>query len=372
MEEWLAGAGIAILTGFGLYYAISDWLQGEIALGLISFGSLVGIAVAYAFGYFWCLLEVLGGVSRNQSRTLLAKWSGFAFLATFIGVLTIEILYIRVIWVNLTYVDFGRAVPILLALAWLLPACVVASQKYLGWTIPLGKTTTETGWRARVRGAMRRFGSWLVALLSAKKALAIGGSLVLLSLILNVRSDIFGTTDKGYDIVAGTGAWWHLSLPSLWMEVFLRQVHRVFYVLGLAVAACALAGAITGRLARVIRGNGILCTLAGTIGLFEISDLSLIDGPGAPSYLRLGLWALLWVAPVAIWLGFARGAESYHNHARLAVMVYCLPIYLLGFAFLPFYTYLALGFGIFVVGMLLVWWGLVQSRWEVAQQQNPQ
>jgi hypothetical protein len=78
----------------------------------------------------------------------------------------------------------------------------------------------------------------------------------------------------------------------------------------------------------------------------------------------------MWIAPITIWLSFARGEEGRRNHTRLAVMVYYLPIFLLAFAVLPFYTYLARGFGSFIVGMLLVWWGLVRSQWEMTQKQS--
>ncbi len=58
------------------------------------------------------------------------------------------------------------------------------------------------------------------------------------------------------------------------------------------------------------------------------------------------------------------------NHARLTIMVYCLPVSLLGVAFLPYIAYFALGFGMFVVGMFLVWWGLVQGQWETTQKEE--
>jgi hypothetical protein len=87
---------------------------------------------------------------------------------------------------------------------------------------------------------------------------------------------------------------------------------------------------------------------------------------GDVTYLQLSFCMLMWVAPIAIWLVFARGDEERHNHTRLAVLVYYVPIFLLAFAMLPYFTYLALGFGAFIVGMLLVWWGLVQSQWEMA------
>jgi hypothetical protein len=360
-KQWLAGAGILILTGFGLHYAIPNWLRGDIQSGLLSFGSFVGPAVAYAFAYFWCLPDVLGGTTRIPSKTLLRRWSDFALLATFIALLIINISYIKAIRENFSYLDLGRAVVVILAFAWLLPACVVASEIYLGWTMPRGETRQETGWRALVRRAVDRFGSWLVTLVGAKRALGLGAGLTLLSLILAVRPDIFGPQYKGYEIAGGS--WWPATIYLHGVEALLVQLRHVVYVLGLAVAALAFVGVLGGRLARVIRGSRILATAAGIIALLGLSDLGDRD---------FGVWwTLLWIVPIAIWLGFARGSEDRRNHTRLAVMVYYLPIFLFAFAFLPFNTYLAPGFGTFVAGTLLVWWGFVQSRREATPIQNP-
>ena len=356
-KQWLAGTCIAILTGFGLHSAIPEWLHGNIASGLFSFGSSVGLAVAYAFGYFWCLPDVLGGVSRIQNKTLLRRWSDFALLVAFFGTLIINFSYIRVIWENSRYVTLGWALADLAACSWLLLACVVASDIYLGWTMPRGETKHDPGWRARVRRAMGRCGGWLVTLVGTRRALGIGGGLVLLSLILPVRPDIFGPSSKGYEIAGGS--WWPPRIYLYGFEALPVQLHRVVYVLGLAVAVLAFMGVLGGRLARVIRGSRILATAAGIIALLGLGDLGDTE---------FGVWwTAIWILPIAIWLGLARGSDDRRNHTRLAVMAYYLPIFLFAFAALPLNTYLAPGFGAFVAGTLLVWWGFVQSRQEAAQ-----
>jgi hypothetical protein len=110
-----------------------------------------------------------------------------------------------------------------------------------------------------------------------------------------------------------------------------------------------------------MRGNRILSALAGIVVLFELTDLVVRDTLESSGYLQLALWMLIWIVPISIWLFFARGSEDRRNRVRMGAMVFYVPIFLLGLAFLPVHTYVARGFGSFVVGMLLVWWGLLQS-----------
>ena len=382
-KVWLAELGVVLLACLGVYYAASLWRQGEIDLGLLALGCSAGVATVYAFGYVWCLPDVLGGMTHDQTRNLRQRWSDFALLSTFIGILVIAGAYVRVIWEYFSDVDLARALAILLACFWLLPACVVASEKYLGWTMPGGEAKEGMGWRVRVRGATRKWGHWLVRLLGAKGALGVGGVLVLSSLILESETG-WGGGPTGYKVVAGKDVWprvTHVDLPKL--DVLLVQGHRWVYVLGLVVAALALGGVVPGRLGKIIRSSRVLVTLAGTIALLQVTAgaISLLQMASVEmvsatdkyrTTLRMLMWAapliLMWAVPVAIWLRGARGGQEDWDHTRLAVMVFYLPIFLLGFASFAFGTYLGAGFGGFVIGMLLVWWGLVQSRWEIAPQ----
>ena len=389
---WLAELGVVLPECLGAYYAASLWRQGEIDLGLLALGCSAGVATVYAFGYLWCLPDVLGGMPHDQTRNLRQRWSDFALLTAFIGILVIAGAYIRVIWEYFSYVDLARALAILLACFWLLPACVVASEKYLGWTTPGGEAKEGMGWRVRVRGATRKWGHWLVRLLGAKGALGVGGVLALSSLILEFETG-WGGGHTGYKVVAGKDVWprvTHVDLSKL--DVLLVQGHRWVYVLGLVVAALALAGVLTGPLGRIIRSSKTLATLAGIIALLQVTagsirllqitllqiGIAYASSAYQPDKYRLAPWILLWAAPfillwavpVAIWLRGTRGGRESWDHTRLAVMVFYLPIFLLGFSFFVVGTYFGLGFGGFVIGMLLVWWGLVQSRWEIAQQQD--
>jgi O-antigen/teichoic acid export membrane protein len=136
----------------------------------------------------------------------------------------------------------------------------------------------------------------------------------------------------------------------------------------LQVAVLALAGVVPGRLGAAIRSSRVLAILAGAMTLLHVSQAALaLD----ENKYHLALWMLIWAVPVAVWLGGARGGRERLDHTRIAVMVFYLPIFLLGIAFMVVLTYLSPGLGSFVVGMLLVWWGLTQSQWQVAGQPDP-
>jgi len=101
---------------------------------------------------------------------------------------------------------------------------VVASEKYLGWTMPCGEANSGVDWRVQVRRATKEWGNWLVRLLGAKRALGIGGTLTLLSLGLVVEGGPLSPDYKGYQIVAGSGVW--PTIDRRWpeqLEVLLAQ-----------------------------------------------------------------------------------------------------------------------------------------------------
>ena len=88
-KVWLAEIGVVVLACLGVYHAVYLWRQNEIDLGLLALGCSAGVATVYAFGYLWCLPEVLGGMTHDQTRNLRQRWSNFALLSTFIGILVI-------------------------------------------------------------------------------------------------------------------------------------------------------------------------------------------------------------------------------------------------------------------------------------------
>jgi hypothetical protein len=72
---WIAGAAIAALIFVGFYLAISQW-QRDREYALMLFGDFVGPAIAAAFGYFWCLPEVLGGNLSRPRENAVTKMVG--------------------------------------------------------------------------------------------------------------------------------------------------------------------------------------------------------------------------------------------------------------------------------------------------------
>ncbi|MGC2196856.1 MAG: hypothetical protein WA628_19435 [Terriglobales bacterium] len=370
LGPYLAGIGIVILSALGLYNTLSSWLEGHIAAGLLALGFLVGPACVYAFGYFWCMPDVLGGTAHDASRNLLQRWTDFALLSAFIALLVTGAIYVRVIWLNFSYVELARAVAIVLACLWMPAVCVLASEKYLGWTMPTGDMRSRTGWRARVRRAMRVWASWPVKLLGSQTSCAIGGVLSLLSLILVVDHEIFGPSFRGYQIIAGgkTSAWAFDFVPGDWPTVhnlnmpFLADAHRAVYVLALLVAALVLASVLPGRWGSILRGNRILTVLAATIALLEVTDVALSFGYELFGKWAVAAWLIGLAVPVALWLRAAHGARDDWDRTRVAILVFYLPIFLLCFAYLVLFAYFGAGFGAFIAGSLLVWWGLVQSE----------
>jgi hypothetical protein len=365
---WLVELGIAVLAVVGLYYAVSNWMDREFTLGLVALGSLTGTAVIYAFGYLWCMPDVLGGIHREDARSLRQRWFDFALLTTFLAILVIVGAYIRAIWVNHFYISVPGAIALVLGCCWILPACVVASEKYLSWTMPGREIEAVSGWRFRVRRTTRAWGNWLINIAGIKRALVAGGALALVSLLLPLGDEFFNHI-PGYKIVTGSQNW-----PMPWIRdepqagALLLQAMRDVYLVGLAIAAVALLALVPGRLGKAIQNSRVLTILAATIALLHISNFALAFDNNE---FRLDLWMLLWTVPIVVWLRVNRGDAGHWDRTRIAIMVFCLPIFLIGLALLVTFTYMSLGLGSFVTGMLLVWWGLVQSRHGNDQQQEP-
>lgn len=359
---WIAAAGIVTLTVIGFYLGITRW-QSDTQDALMLFGCFVGPAIAAAFGYLWCLPEVLGGVCRDQERTVLQEWSDYALLCSFIGILLVEGSYLRVIWM-------ARAIAILILCPWILTACVVASKEYLSWTISSSASRSRTGWRNRARSGMEWWGNRLVRLLSTNVALVVGGVLVLASLVLVESGAIFGTEYKGYEIAAGAStrvSFWDLAGSLRPRVLVLLWAHQGTYLLGILLAVLALIAVVAHRSGRRIPGNRIFAALAGILSLQEVTSLAVTwrrEDTGTPLFV---LWLILWAVPIVIWLMSKRSDVESWSRTRVAIMVLYLPVFLLWLGFLPFVTYLGIGYGAFVAGMLLMWWGFLQGGREIAE-----
>lgn len=211
----------------------------------------------------------------------------------------------------------------------------------------------------------------MITLLGSRGALSIGGVLALLSLGLSMEFDFF-RGPRGYQaITEWSAAWSRIAAGKIaWPAVFLEQVQGAVYPLGLILAALALGGVLPGRLGRTIRGNRMLVTLAGAIALLGVSGPAggwvLLPGNYPAGKLTLPLLILTWAAPITLWLVRARSEGENWNRTRVAVLVFYLPLFFLSFSFLPVLTYFAMGFGAFLAGMLLVWWGFIQGRRQIA------
>jgi len=361
-KQWPIELVITLLAGTGLFCFISKWIHGEFFEGLVDLGMLAGPATVYAFGYLWCLPDLLSDVSSDASRTLRQRWSDFSLLSTFIALLVIIASYAWAIVMNYSSVSLPLAVTVVLAVCWALAACMAASEKYLGWSLPAAEARSPSGWRSHVRSAVRKWGVWLVKLVGVKRALGIGGVLTLVSLELAVGASWF-SSNKGYSVLLGKEGWptpVSMDIPAIDRTVAFAL--RGIYALGLLAAAIALMSLISGRLGNAIRRSR---TLAFVCGMIVLLQLALVACGFTESHYRLVPAMLLWIVPAILWLrGAAIGRRDW-DHVRLALMVFYLPIFLVGFAFLVVFTYFSIGFGSFVFGMLLLWWGLIQSRHEM-------
>lgn len=358
---WIAGAAIGALTFVGFFLAITRW-QESWEFALILLGSFVGPAVAAAFGYFWCLPEVLGGICHDRERTLLQKWSDFALLCSFFGILVVEAAYIQVIREVFDYISLPRALAVLIASPWALAACVAASKEYLSWTMPIAESRRRSGWRDRVRNGMEWCGSLPVKLLTTKVALLVGAALVLASLVLVESRDIFGPELKGYEVAAGANVRTHFGIPFV-----LDWTQRGSYLLGILVAVLALAGVLIKGARRRIRESRMLAGMAGILSLLEVTKLAVTWQLPSTGITLVMLWPILWLVPIVLWLMTSRGNSEGWDRTRVAIMVFYLLLFLLWLGFLPFVAYLGVGYGVFVTGMLLLWWGFVQGSGQGAK-----
>src|SRR5690348_9543383 len=150
-RHWLVELIVLALAITGFYFGITNFIKGDVDLGLMVLGWFLGPAIIYAFGYLWCLPDTLHEIHLDESRTMHQRWSDFVLLASFIATLVIVGTYFRAIWANYSYVSLPVAVALVIVGCWLLAACAVASEKYLSWNMPDADARTLSGWRPRVR-----------------------------------------------------------------------------------------------------------------------------------------------------------------------------------------------------------------------------
>jgi len=173
--------------------------------------------------------------------------------------------YARAIYMNWFYVSLPRAVCLVVVAAWIIPTCVMASERYLSQAIPIGVTGVFSGWRAFVRRMMRGLGAWPVKALGPSSATLLGGGLIWMSLALVVDGGIFGSEHTGYQVLTNTDntSWGVYSSPIWAMAQDLKLpalavADRVLYGLSLLVALFAVAGVAARRFGKALPGTRIL------------------------------------------------------------------------------------------------------------------
>lgn len=374
LRRFFAVACILALVGIGVYGA---WLARPDVRNILTYlAATLTPATAYTFGYFRCLPGALGAVRITQERTPWQQWSDFARLSAFVAI-CLALTWVFVLPKTLSSGHRGDGIRVLLGVflvTSLMAGCVVASEEYLAGTMARGAAMGGSGWRASARRLVGRWGAGLVKPLRAKRSLSLGSGLALASLILDTTVQ-FGCNGsiphRGYEIVSGRAAWVTAeSVNAAALRVIVAQAGRWAYVLGLVISVATLAAVLAGSAGDALRRSRPLMVGMGGLGLFFICDYTFawarFVGEIVPEGPTFAIWMVLWLLPVALWLGRARGDPRRWEHTRLAVMILYLPIFFASFYWLVFLAPYAPGYISFVVAMLLLWWGLVQSQWEVS------
>jgi len=366
LRRTFAAACILGLAGTGVYGA---WLaRSDVNEVLIFLASTLAPAAAYAFGYFRCLPDALGAPGAAQKGTPWQRWSDYARLSAVVAILITWISWAKII-PTLSPIDAVKTLVALFVVTSVMPACVVASEEYLSRTMVRCDAMASTGWRSAAKRLAGQWGARLVKPLRAKRSMTLGSTLALASLFLNTTAE-FGCNEiphKGYEILAGKAVWVTAESAEGAVKVFVAQAGRCAYLLGIVICLATLAAALAGSAGIAWRRSRSLMVLTGSLALFFVSDYTFAWVRfGGPNRLVFAVWMVVWGLPVALWMGRARGTQGEWQYTRLAVMVLYLPIFLASLCLLVFLAPIAFGYISFLIGMLLVWWGLVQSQWEIA------
>ena len=369
----IAGTAIVILFSFGLYRAAEQWKDGRIPEGLLSVGTFIGPALVYAFGFFWCLPEVWGTGSPEQRHTLRQRWVDFSLLCVFFALAVIAAVYLWAIYSEYSSIMLVGAFVVIISWTWVLSACVVASAQCLDPAASEAVLPGGAGWRRWARRVSGTWGTWLVKLLRTRGSLLLGAALVFLSLALVFDGGIFSPDFTGYNVLTGKASTWlgvvfypgwpitrGLGLPVL------TQVNRLVYGMGLLVALVGLLALVRDSRKWPWKLSQAGLILAALIALFQLTEVSFLSGLDDASRISLALAAIAWSIPLVVWFAAAGRDRERRSEIRAAIFVFYLPIFMIGSAWLIVFSYLAPGFGTFVMGMLLLWWGLLQQQREVA------
>lgn len=312
--------------------------------------------------------DALGG--KTIALPARQRWSDYARLAAAIAVLATCLAW--------TPIAMGREKPTWVFLCVplftsIMIALVAASEGYLVHTTLQVSSEREESARQFVQRCIGRWGGVVARILGAKRSLFSGAVLVLMTLFLATTTDsCLGNPRNGYEVLSGKSFWItaEVTLHKGSLQNVVAQVGRASYIVGLAIAILALAAAVAGRAGNSLRRKHVLAVASGTLAVFAVTDnvfgwIRSIEI--MPHWLNVILWTLAWILPVMLWRIRAHGPLMKWEHTRMAVMIFYVPFFFWFLALLPYTTDSAVGYSFFLIGTLLLWWGFVQSGWEVTQ-----
>lgn len=367
----LAAASILVLAGIGLRIVrqMTNFPDRILSLYLT-----VGPASIYAFGYFYWLPDILGARIRVKG-SLFQRWSIFVRLAA-AGAVTGWIAWV-VASAKTEYSSGGNLHFLILLFVVIVPsfltfASAVATEQYLACRISGVPVDDSDTWYARLTNVVGYLGSPITKFLKPRRSVSIGSVLVLASLLLNITlmDECGNDPHKGYEIVSGKAVWVTAQMFSSGvLKVIASQVARGIYILDILIAALCVAALLAGMHGNRLIRTGMMVSFAGVLALFAMCDFTL--GWARMLGLPPGIWALMLficacIVPPTLWLWRATRTSG-GDHTCVALMVALLPVL---YFTLIFGCYTAImdpdmwGLESFLLGMLLLWWGLVKNRWE--------
>lgn len=371
LAQFSLAAYLVGILGTAIYMVVTGWrattTSGWVAECLLLF---VMPAVVYQMGFFHFIPELLGRTNHEaEARPEGARWSSLLIAAQWIFAPLALAFWALSAGPSDVFSMDATEVYLFTAL-WVFVAALVcaALRLYLGLPSvnPIKKTS---GFPHPL--------NWLIRRLRPGIALPLGAALVLSSLGLYSSLGSWGDGKYGYRVLAGSAAWMTSQhLPSDYERAgqMLFCVGRSFYVLGVSLAAVTAFLWIRARIRRTHVFHGgvqveAIKTLSVLIVMFVISDLFfgfLAFDQKLPAravheinVLRMAYWL------VPLGLGSARkllpALKARWGQWKGAFIILYLPLVLANSAVLALVTMLgAIGYGAFLLGMLLLAWGFVQ------------
>jgi hypothetical protein len=353
-----------VLTGWRTA-TTADWVPGALLLFVMP-------AVVYQMGFFHYIPELLGRTNHAaEARPESARWTSLLLAAQWIFA---PLAFVFWAW-SAGASEFLSVESLVVYLAtgfWVFVAAVIcaALRRYVGLR-SAGSLVVEK------KSAILHPADWLIGHLKPDIAVPMGAGLVLLSLGLYSSLGSWGDGRYGYEVLTGAAPWITSQQLSGAYELGRQElfwVGRSFYVLGISLAAITAFFWIRGRahptyLRRLAPRLEAITTLAVLIALFVISDLFfgflvLDEKLPARAVHAINVFRVAyWLGPVALWSlrKLLPALQSRWEQWQGAFIVLYLPLVLANSAVLALLTMLrAFGYQAFLLGILLLWWGLLQ------------